>query len=116
MTDTQLAELREATALAEMFRLLGDATRVRILLKLAANDEMCVHDIATAVGASDSKVSQAMRLLRSARVVQGRRDGRHVYYRLDDAHVATLLEVCRDHLDHQAPGSSGQGVGGQTRG
>ena len=85
---------------AALFRLLGDPTRVRILDTLARVDERCVHEIADAVGASETKVSQALRLLRTAGVVRARRDGRHVHYRLDDDHVRTLLAVTRDHIDH----------------
>ena len=59
-----------------------------------------MHEIADAVGASETKVSQALRLLRTAGVVRARRDGRHVHYRLDDDHVRTLLAVTRDHIDH----------------
>ena len=87
---------------AALFRLLGDPTRVRILQTLAETDEVCVHQIATAVGTSETKVSQALRLLRTARVVKNRRAGRHIHYRLDDDHVSTLLAVTFEHLSHQA--------------
>ncbi|MEZ5230736.1 MAG: metalloregulator ArsR/SmtB family transcription factor, partial [Acidimicrobiales bacterium] len=60
----------------------------------------CVCDIATVVETTETKVSQAMRLLRSAGVVRNRRDGRNIYYRLDDTHVRTLLNLSRDHLTH----------------
>jgi DNA-binding transcriptional ArsR family regulator len=85
---------------AELFRLLGDPTRIRILQALADSDELCVHEIAEAVGARDTKVSQALRLLRTAGVVRNRRDGRHIHYRLDDEHVRILLTATLDHLDH----------------
>jgi DNA-binding transcriptional ArsR family regulator len=90
----------EAERLAEMFRLLGDPTRVRILDALLEADELCVHDIAVEVDASETKVSQALRLLRGAGVVRNRRDGRHIFYRLDDDHIRILLEVSREHLAH----------------
>jgi DNA-binding transcriptional ArsR family regulator len=89
-----------AVELAELFRLLGDPTRVRILFALLQAGELCVHDIASAVDASETKVSQAMRLLRNAGVVRNRRYGRNVIYRLDDAHVRLLLEVSREHVAH----------------
>lgn len=85
---------------ADLFRLLGDPTRVRLLDALAVTDELCVHELAAAVGAGETRVSQALRLLRTAGVVRNRRDGRHVYYRLDDEHVRTLLEVTQVHLAH----------------
>ena len=87
---------------ATLFRLLGDPTRVRILHTLAASDELCVHEIAEAVDASETKVSQALRLLRTAGVVRNRRDGRHIHYRLDDDHVRTLLAVTTEHLEHRS--------------
>jgi len=86
-----------AEATADLFRLLADPTRVRILRALADTDELCVHEIASAVGATETKVSQALRLLRTAGVVRNRREGRHVHYRLDDDHVRALLEVTTAH-------------------
>jgi DNA-binding transcriptional ArsR family regulator len=103
-TDGGLIPLERADDLAGLFRLLGDPTRVRIVDALLAHDEMCVCDVAAAVGTTETKVSQAMRLLRSARVVRNRRDGRNVYYRLDDDHVRTLLQVSHDHVTHHREG------------
>ena len=85
---------------AALFRLLGEPTRLRMLNELADADELCVHEIAARVGASETKVSQALRLLRTAGVVRNRRDGRHMHYRLDDDHVRALLEVTSAHLAH----------------
>lgn len=92
----------EARDLAELFRLLGDPTRVRILYALLDAEELCVCDVAVVVGTSETKVSQAMRLLRSAGVVRNRRDGRNVFYRLDDLHVELLLGLTREHLAHSS--------------
>ena len=89
-----------AVDLAEMFRLLGDPTRVRILFALLEAGELCVCDIAEVVETTDTKVSQAMRLLRSAGVVRNRRDGRNIFYRLDDGHVRMLLDLSREHVSH----------------
>jgi len=90
----------EATGLAEMFRLLGDPTRVRILFALLEAGELCVCDVAAVVDTTDTKVSQAMRLLRGAGVVRNRRDGRNIFYRLDDAHVRMVLDLSREHVAH----------------
>ncbi len=90
----------EAQALAELFRMLGDPGRVRILFALAEAGELRVGDICTAVAAPESSVSHALRLLRTAGIVRNRRDGRNVYYGLDDAHVRLLLELSREHLRH----------------
>lgn len=95
-----LIGLPEAERLAGLFRLLGDRTRTRILFALAEAGELCVCDIAAAVGVPETSVSQAMRLLRTAGVVRPRRDGRMVWYRLDDDHVRLLLDLSREHLRH----------------
>ena len=94
VTDTTIG------AMASTFRLLGDPTRVRILMTLDDHGELCVHEIAERIGATETKVSQALRLLRTAGIVRNRRDGRHIHYRLDDDHVRTLLRVTAEHLDH----------------
>ena len=95
-----LIDVDVAGDLAELFRLLGDPTRVRILVALSVAGELCVCDLAAVVETSDTKVSQALRLLRGAGVVRNRRDGRNIYYRLDDDHVRTLLDVSREHRAH----------------
>ena len=96
----------EAGSLASLFRLLGDPTRTRILYALVEAGELCVCDLAETVDAEESTVSHALRLLRTAGVVRNRRDGRNMYYRLDDAHVRLLLDVSREHLRHA--GQDGQ--------
>lgn len=96
----------EARTLADMFRLLGDPGRVRILYALLEAGELCVSDLCLAVGAPETSVSHALRLLRTAGIVRNRRAGRNVYYGLDDAHVGLLLELTREHLRHNdEPGS-----------
>lgn len=97
-----LIDVDVAGDLAELFRLLGDPTRVRILFALLEAGELCVCDVAAVVETSETKVSQAMRLLRSAGVVRNRRDGRNVFYRLDDAHVRMVLDISREHVAHLA--------------
>lgn len=90
----------EAQRLAELFRLLGDPGRVRILYALLEAGELCVCDLAATVGAPDTSVSHALRLLRTAGIVRSRRDGRMIYYGLDDAHVRLLLDLSAEHLRH----------------
>jgi DNA-binding transcriptional ArsR family regulator len=84
-------------ALADTFRLLGDPTRVRIVDALSAG-ELCVCDIAEHVGISESAVSHQLRLMRSQRLVRGRREGRCVYYTLDDQHVLDLFQQGLRHV------------------
>jgi DNA-binding transcriptional ArsR family regulator len=91
----------EATTrgLAEIFRALGDPTRVRILHALASS-ELCVCDLAAILGMSPSAVSHQLRLLRSLRLVRNRREGRMMYYALDDDHIEKLLAQGLDHVLH----------------
>jgi DNA-binding transcriptional ArsR family regulator len=97
--------LREeaGAALAETFKVLGDLTRVRILDALA-QAELCVCDLATLLGLTESAVSHQLRLLRGSRVVRARRDGRMVFYALDDQHVVGLLEQGLRHVEEGVPG------------
>jgi ArsR family transcriptional regulator, lead/cadmium/zinc/bismuth-responsive transcriptional repressor len=85
--------------IAEVFSLLGDPGRLRLLVALREGEQP-VGELAAAVGASESNTSHSLRLLRAHRVVESRRDGRHVFYRLSDAHVRTLLDVALAHLEH----------------
>jgi ArsR family transcriptional regulator, lead/cadmium/zinc/bismuth-responsive transcriptional repressor len=77
-------------ALADIFRALGDPTRVRILDALS-HSELCVCDLAAVLSLSQSAVSHQLRLLRGLRLVRARRSGRMVFYALDDRHVTDLL-------------------------
>lgn len=90
-----------AATLAETFRLLGDPTRVKLLDALAA-EELCVCDLATLVGGSVSAVSHQLSSLRALRLVRTRRSGRQVYYALDDAHILSLLQQGRKHVEEGA--------------
>lgn len=98
----QLLPEDELARLTELFRLLGDATRARMLYALLEAGELCVCDLAAATGTPETNVSHALRLLRTAGVVKARRDGRMMHYSLDDAHVRLLLDLSREHLRHHA--------------
>lgn len=84
--------------LAETFKVLGDATRVRILHALSF-EELCVCDVAALTDMSQSAISHQLRLLRAAGLVKFRRDGKMVYYSLDDEHVAKLFEEGIRHVE-----------------
>jgi DNA-binding transcriptional ArsR family regulator len=106
----------EASRLAELYRLLGDATRTRMLFALLEAGELCVCDIAATVDAPETSVSHALRLLRTAGVVRARRAGRVIYYSLDDAHVRLLLDLSREHVRHGDEGeTSGPPAAGPAR-
>jgi DNA-binding transcriptional ArsR family regulator len=89
---------RTVQALADTFRVLGDPTRLCILDALASG-ELCVCDIASLVGISESAVSHQLRLLRGMRLVRPRRAGRLVYYSLDDHHIIELLNQGLTHVE-----------------
>jgi DNA-binding transcriptional ArsR family regulator len=88
-----------AEQLAQVFRALADPTRVRIVSALAGA-ELCVGDLAAVLGMSISAVSHQLRLLRELRVVCKRREGKHIYYALDDEHVSDLFERGLEHVQH----------------
>jgi ArsR family transcriptional regulator, lead/cadmium/zinc/bismuth-responsive transcriptional repressor len=92
-----LVGLEDAGELAETFRTLGDPTRVRMLDALSQS-ELCVCDLATLIGLSESAVSHQLRLLRNLRLVKARRDGRMVFYALDDRHIITLFRQGLKHV------------------
>jgi DNA-binding transcriptional ArsR family regulator len=86
---------------ADVFALLGDPNRLRLLVALLAGGEMCVCDLAAVTGMSESAASHAVRWLRAHRIVSSpRRQGRMMYYRLDDAHVRMLLDLALTHTQH----------------
>jgi ArsR family transcriptional regulator, lead/cadmium/zinc/bismuth-responsive transcriptional repressor len=89
----------QVTELADVFGLLADPGRLRVLVALL-DGETCVSDLAAVAHASESAVSHHLRLLRAHRVVEVRRTGRMAYYRLADAHVRMLLDLALTHIGH----------------
>ena len=85
-------------ALADIFKVLGDPTRVRIL-DVLSRGELCVCHLAGVLGLTESAVSHQLRLLRNTRVVRSRRQGRLIYYALDDKHVLTLFRQGLKHVE-----------------
>lgn len=86
--------------LSELFKSLGDQTRVKILFALSKN-EMCVCDIAALLDMSQSAISHQLRVLRNVRLVRYHKVGKIVYYTLDDDHVNELFRQGLDHVEHQ---------------
>ncbi len=97
---SRLPSKEESAELASVFRMIGDPTRARILYALLDSGELCVGDLSRAVGASDTTVSHALRVLRMAGIVRRRRLSRMAYYSLHDSHVSQLLQVTWEHLKH----------------
>lgn len=90
----------DARELAETFKILGDTTRIKILQILSKRD-LCVCDIAAVIGMGQSAVSHQLRLLRGARLVKYRREGKMARYSLDDDHIFTLLGQGIEHIRHR---------------
>lgn len=99
---TAITSATDADDLGELFRLLGEPTRLRILSSLIEAGELSVGAIATVVETNETKVSQALRLLRNAGVVKNRRAGRVIFYRLNDPHVRLILGLSHEHRNHTA--------------
>ena len=83
--------------LAEIFKVLGDPTRLKICLALE-NHELCVSDISAVTGMSESAVSHQLRLLKAMRLVRFRKEGKMVYYMLDDTHIEQLISLGVRHV------------------
>ncbi len=90
-----------AGEIASLFAILGDATRIRVLLALGSG-ELCVTDLAAATGSNRTTISHQLRVLRRHRLVRRRREGKVVYYALDDQHVDTLLTIASVHAAENA--------------
>lgn len=85
---------------ADFFKVFGDPTRIK-LLYLLIDKEMCVNDIADALGMTQSAVSHQLRVLRQSDLVKYRKDGKTVFYSLDDEHIRTVLEQGISHIGHK---------------
>ncbi len=92
-----LPEEKQLLSLADLFKVFGDGTRIRILYVLL-EAEVCVCDLATLLGMTQSAVSHQLRILKTARLIKSRRDGKTVFYSLADDHVATLLRQGMEHI------------------
>ena len=86
--------------LADLFKIFGDSTRIKILYALFAS-EMCVCDIAALLNLNQSAISHQLRVLKDARLVKNRRDGKVVYYSLDDDHVKQIFDQGLAHIRHR---------------
>lgn len=86
--------------LADLFKVFGDSTRVRILHVLSVS-EMCVCDIAAVLDMTQSAISHQLRILKNARLVKNRKEGKVVYYSLDDEHVKHIFDQGMEHIKHR---------------
>lgn len=97
-SQTDILSVEKAQRMSEFLGFLADTNRLR-LLSLLANQEMCVGDLAIALDMNESAVSHQLRTLRAIRLVSFRKQGRHVFYRLQDHHVLSFYQAIVEHLD-----------------
>lgn len=84
--------------LAELFKVFGDSTRIRILYVLFQS-ELCVCDLAEALHMTQSAISHQLKILKQAKLVTGRREGKSVFYALADDHVRSIIDQGREHIE-----------------
>ena len=89
--------------LAELFKIFGDPTRIRILYAML-DTERCVNDIAGLLQMSQSSVSHQLRILKSSKLVKSRREGKSIFYSLDDEHVRSILSMGMEHVTEENKG------------
>ena len=99
-TLSNMPEQKLFNKLAEFFKIIGDTTRTKILFALDQN-EMCVCDIANVLGMTKSSISHQLATLRKSGIVKSRREGKEVYYTLDDEHIKQVFEVGIEHVEHK---------------
>lgn len=93
----EMLSMKKAQQMSEFFGVLSDPNRLRLISALA-NRELCVCDLAAAIKLTESAVSHQLRVLRSARLVKYRKEGRNVYYSLADTHIINLYQEVTEHL------------------
>ena len=84
--------------LSELFKIFGDSTRIKILYSLF-DTELCVSDMASILNLSQSSVSHQLRILKDAKLVKFKREGKAIFYSLDDEHVRMILSLGMDHVE-----------------
>jgi DNA-binding transcriptional ArsR family regulator len=96
----RILEDQIAIDLSDIFKALGDPTRVKIIYALIQN-ELCVHDLSVVLNMAQSAISHQLRYLRNLRIVKRRKSGKTVYYSLDDDHVEQIFVLTLEHVKHK---------------
>jgi len=99
-TKEKLITMSSANSLATLFKTLSDPTRIRMIDALFDN-ELCVCDLAEIIGLSQSATSHQLRVLRTHHLVKHRKEGKQVFYSLDDDHVSALYKQGLDHISEE---------------
>lgn len=93
-----MPEETELYDLAELFKVFGDSTRIRILFVLF-EAEVCVCDLAQALNMTQSAISHQLKILKQNKLVKSRREGKSIFYSLADEHVRTIIAMGREHIE-----------------
>ena len=96
----QMPQEEELYDLSELFKVFGDSTRIRILFVLF-EAEVCVCDLAAALGMTQSAVSHQLRILKQNKLVKSRREGKSIFYSLADGHVRTIIDQGLEHIEEE---------------
>lgn len=94
----QMPEDEKLYDLAELFKVFGDSTRIRILYAMLEADELCVGDLAQLLGLTPTACSHQLRVLKNNKLVRSRRDGKTVFYSLADEHVRHIIGMGMEHI------------------
>ena len=95
----KMPEETELYDLAELFKVFGDSTRIRILFVLLESEEISVGELAETLSMTQSAISHQLKILKANKLVKSRRSGKQVYYSLADGHVKTIMEQGREHIE-----------------
>lgn len=95
---TDMPEEETLYDLAELFKVFGDTTRIKILYTLFES-EMCVCDIAEILNMTQSAISHQLKILKNAKLVKNRREGKQIIYALDDEHVGSIIKMGMEHIE-----------------
>ena len=101
IVNEKLPSETELYDLAELFKVFGDSTRIRILFVLSSA-EVCVCDLARVLNMTQSAISHQLRILKQNKLVKSRREGKSIFYSLADGHVSTIIAQGRDHIEEDA--------------
>ena len=101
IVEQTMPEETELYDLAELFKVFGDSTRIRILFVLSSA-EVCVCDLARVLNMTQSAISHQLRILTQNKLVKSRREGKSIFYSLADGHVSTIIAQGRDHIEEDA--------------
>lgn len=97
---SQMLDSELLISISDFFKVLGDETRMKIIYALS-HEELCVTDLAAALEMTQSAVSHQLKLLRMANQVKSRREGKSIFYSLDDQHVLDILQEALTHIQHK---------------